>query len=80
MLFIEQINTHHNHYDDYFLFKESAVLKKNVHMSKLLLYINFHTRPNDMSTMKAMESLLILLETFFFSFFEAGSFHLADIS
>lgn len=33
MLFIEQINTHHNHFDDYFLFKDSAVLK-NVHMSK----------------------------------------------
>lgn len=65
MLFIEQINTHRNHFDDYFLFKDSAVLK-NVHMSKLLLYIHFHTKPNDMSTIKA---ILVTFDTFRAAFF-----------
>lgn len=50
-------------------------------MSKLLLLIHFHTKPNDMSAMKAIRVTFDTFRAaFFFLVVEAGSFHLADIS
>lgn len=46
---------------------KSLQFLKNVHVSKLLLYINFHTRPNDMSTMKAIRVTFDTFRDVFFS-------------